>query len=423
MATEDPGAATAVAPEETPTEVTPEPVVETPEVTPTETPEVTKTEPTEEPQRVAPKPGVRPRQQAREALKATVKRFEESRPRDEHGRFTKEETEPTKEQPASTETPATEEGAEEAPDATPTEATTEVAEGHVRIELEEGHPLREQGTTHLDVLAANERDVRSLINNPTRRSEVESAKAAAEKAATEVATLRRQLARRDAEVGLVQSGELDKLTDPKLQEMLEDADRHNPELAKVLREGIDAKRRELIRTTGDQAEQAARDDEEGEAFLTALQTEGPTLYKVWTDRGTFRERVSQVIGKYGDAVDARLAAGGPGPNIREFYRDFLDPYYVRDPDVQTMLKEHRETEEQRIRNEAGQEARAARDAELETERLEAAQRHGRRPPTTTGRVQVEGRTTGDETEPVPKPGQRFKTARALATKIGREFQR
>ena len=371
MATEDPGAATAVAPEPTQEvpEATPPPVVETPEATPTEVPEATETEPTEE-TRVTPKPGVVPRQQARDALKETVKRFEKSQSRDEQGKFT---TEPTTEQPASTETPATEEGAETTPDATPIEATPAVAEGHVRIELEEGHPLRDQGTTHLDVLEANERAVRSLINNPTRRSEVESAKAAADTAAAEAATLRRQLARREAEVNLVRSGELDNLTDPKLQEMLEDAERHNPELAKVLREGIDAKRREVIQQHGDHAEQEARDAEEGDVFLTTLRNDAPTHYKVWADKGVFRDRVAQVIGQYGDTVDARMAAGGQGPDIKEFYRDYLDPHYVRDPDVQTMLKEHRQTEEDRIRDEAGREARAARDAELETERLEAAQ--------------------------------------------------
>lgn len=48
-------------------------------------------------------------------------------------------------------------------------------EGMVRVDLPEGHPLREQGRTHFDVPAADELHQRALVNAVTRRAEVEAA--------------------------------------------------------------------------------------------------------------------------------------------------------------------------------------------------------------------------------------------------------
>ena len=425
MSDEIPGAAPAAAPD-----------------IPVETPPVQPAEPGQEPgaqERVTAQPGPLPKQAARTALHENVRRFEAQRTgaeatpgpeaTDAKGNLHRPSGTPEGGEFAPKGDQPTDPGAEkDAAAAAPTDvaaaAATQVADGHVRIELEDGHPIRDQGLTHVDVPEGLERVFRAAMNNPARRSEVDQARAAVRQAQTETADMRRHVARVNAETDLIRSGGLAKLSDPKLEEMLAQAEEHDPERAQVLREALEANRNELIRQKGDEAERDVQDEEVGREFLAGLQAEGPEHYSVWRENGVYRERIARMVGQYGDEVDRRMANGGAGPSLKEFF-GHVDSHYVRDPDVQAKVVQYREQQEQKIRDEAAQDGRRARDVELEQERREAAARHGRRPPTASAHTHVPGTSIEDGADPVQdaKPGQRHKVARGLAREIGESFRR
>ena len=353
---------------------------------------------------------------AREAVREIAQKFkQQQRPRDEQGRFKGDEAPPSEDPPA--ETPA------EEPTDTPA-AAPGVADGEVRIELPQGHALREQGHEHFDVPEHLEKTFRASLNSWTRRSEVEQASAAAKQAADEATRLREQVARLQAEQRLASSGELDKLTDPKLQQMLEQAEQHDPDRAKILREALDAQKREIMAREGEKAVRETQDQEAGQRFLQQFWSEVPRLYQVWHGQGehVVREKVAPIIAAYGKTVDDRMARGGPGPDVNEFFRDYLDPQYARDPAVVQKVKAYRDAEAEKIRRAALAEGRAAAEKELEQKQREAADRHGRRPPNAPAAAQAQGAATPED-DPIRNapPGQRHKAMRSLARKVGQRF--
>lgn len=85
----------------------------------------------------------------------------QAQPRDDAGKF--QEAAPA------------EEPAEEPPAGASEQQPAGPAEGMVRIEIPEGHELREQGKTHVDVPAGDAELYKGLINSGRRRREVEAA--------------------------------------------------------------------------------------------------------------------------------------------------------------------------------------------------------------------------------------------------------
>ena len=418
MSDEQAGAAAAVAPEATP-ESSPAPE-STPEATP------------EEQTRTKPKSA---RETAREFMRARAQGVRDAKGRlhkpggsPEGGQFdreTKGDPEPDKEPAEGDPPPADAESGEKA-DAD-SSAAAEPAEGLVRIDLPEGHPLTEQGRTFIDMPAETEEASRALVNSWTRRSDVERANTAAREQAAEVTRLRRQVARLEAEAELRTSGELDKAVDPELQNLLAQAQQHGtPEQVEAIQKAIDDQRQRLIDATGAQAEQAAQDQEAGAEFLRGLWAESPRLYSYWFNQGpeAFKAKVAPIIGAYGRHVDERMARGGQGPDLREFFGQWLDPSYAQDPQVVAAIQEYRRQEHERVRQDGVQEGRQAREKELRDQRRETADRHSRRPPTAPARAQRQGRAAGesdDESLRNAKPGQRHRRFRNAARSLGRAF--
>ena len=235
-----------------------------------------------------------------------------------------------------------------------------VAAGQIRIDLPESHPLREQGLSHIDVPEGSETQLRATINSWTRRADVERANDARKAAANEATRYKLQVARLEAEAELRRSGALNQFDDPQLQKMLADADAHDPERAKLLREGIEAQKRALVQQAVGNAERDVRDTQEATEFLDDFGAKAPALYAVWHGQGEayFKQRVAPVLGEYGRRVDARIEAGGAGASVSEFTK-YLDHYYAQDPQVRSAVEQHRKTEAERIREEgikAGREA-------------------------------------------------------------------
>ena len=116
------------------------------------------------------------KQSGRNAARELGKRFEQAhhaqtQPRAEDGKFV----------PVDTAAPAAEPAEQVLTESVTVEATAAPQaadgppEGMVRIELPEGHPLRDQGDTHLDVPRDKERTFRAAVNAAARRAEVDAA--------------------------------------------------------------------------------------------------------------------------------------------------------------------------------------------------------------------------------------------------------
>src|SRR3989304_413329 len=177
-------------------------------------------------------------------------------PRTESGKFT---TEATDEAAAAAEplTPA------EAGDSGPGEPSAEAAEdqpleaGKVRIELPEGHPLRDQGRTFYDVPEMEERQWREAINGAARRKEVDEARTALQQREKELAEMRRQALLRDAEARFQQEKGSEFWTADHQQKYQDILDTYGPEDAEAYKAGQVRKRDEAMAEVRDQADEQA----------------------------------------------------------------------------------------------------------------------------------------------------------------------
>lgn len=367
------------------------------------------------------------RELARQAAEAA--RARQGPARDAKGRFSRPDDTDTKD-PETGEQPAAESQADPSADGKEGDADSppaaEVAEGFKRIDLPEGHPLREQGRTFIDMPAETEEASRALVNSWTRRSDVDRANAAAQAAQQETVQLRRQVARLEAEAELRTSGELDKAVDPQLVALLQQAEQHgSPEQVKALQDAINAQRQAAINAKGSEAEQAAQDYETGAQFLRGVFEASPERYHLWYGQGEpgFRAQIAPIIAAYGRHVDQRMAQGGGGPDLNEFF-GWVDQQYIRDPSVRAAVQRYNQEQQEAIRQQGEQAGREARDKELQAERREAAERHGRRPPSAPARAQRQGRAVADESDDSlrdARPGERHRLHRRRAGMLGRAF--
>ena len=267
--------------------------------------------------------------------------------------------------------------------------------------------------------------MRASLNSYTRRADVERAAKAEKAAAAEAAKYRIELARMKAEADLRSSGDLDKAVNPKLVEMLAEAERVGAnEQAEALREVIRNQKQALVNERVAAAEQEVRDVEYAQNFRRSIAAQIPEKYEVWHNEGmqVAQQRIEPVLQQYGAYVDQRMSRGGSGPDLREFFQ-FLDQHYIRDPNVQAWVNGKREASEKEKLEAARQEGRLAREKELEAERREAAQRHGRRPPTAPSTTQQTGRVApnGDDPFKDATPGNLRKLAKADMRRRMSEF--
>jgi hypothetical protein len=290
-----------------------------------------------------------------------------------------------------------------------TQTAAPVAEGFVRIDLEEGHPLREQGRTYLDVPAGIERDIRTLANSPVRRKELERAEHQRARLEAENAQLRERLAEAAArsEVG-------DPLSDPKSKRLYDDIKaKYGEDKAEEYRAGLQARteqqvgerRRELIRS---QEMYAA-----GEAFRAELIQRAPQEFHLWGDQ--IRDRLAPHLEAYAEAVDSGKITS---PSVDDFFVR-VRAAYLADPTVSAAVREWRQRRDQQLREEAAAEAR--KQVEREAKEREQQRLVGRLPRVETGVPATAGETgqpPANET-----PGQRKKRLRNEAIAAAAQLTR
>ena len=319
----------------------------------------------------------------------------ETQPRDEGGKFTEEETTEPGESTAEAEGTATSE----------TEPTGP-ADGFVRLDVPSGHPMLDRGKSYLDVPAESERDVRSLLNDPVRRAAVTAAE-------ERVATAEREAARLKARLDALASPEAKALDDPKHQAVYDDLkEAYGEEYADQYLAGLDAQKEKLVEDRTADAIAAAEMTGVARQFLAGVEQHAPGRYGVWQQSGELAGHLSRALQSY----SARVDAVGETPDVNAFFAD-MDAQYIRDPRVQTQIKEW-ESNQQAAREKALEEKlRTSIREDLTKEAADARTRHrtnpmGRLPAVSTGArsTAVDG---GDDIESLT-PGQLKRTLRERA---------
>ena len=287
-------------------------------------------------------------------------RIEPGQPRDEQGRFAPVEGEEAATDP---EPPAEEAAAPEAsgePAGEPGDATPPAAEGPpegmVRIELPEGHDWRRGERTHFDVPAEAEQMVRTAINNPVRRAEVESARREAQAAEIRLAEMQ---ARMEATQGFLQQA----LSDPALaQQLAEIRDAFGEDAAQRHLNGL---MQEFNGTADEQARTATTQVQEAlqqraaETLVQTVWNVAPTRYE-----GFSESDISQLITAYGEAAEMAAARGLQVDTSPDLFFQFADSIYEERMGQKKQTEAERQAELERVREEARREA-----AEAERQRL------------------------------------------------------
>ena len=275
-----------------------------------------------------------------------------------------------------------------------------VAEGYARIDLPENHPLRSDERQYLDVLSTDEEVFKSTINAWPQQEALQRAEAARQEADQQMVQLRQQLAIAQAQASAHQSEELRALEDAKLQRMLKQAEVADPERGKMLREGIEAKRQLLMQQAAWAANQQAQNHHIANQFLNGLKERAPGHYRVWGNDGEFaiQQRMQPLLAAYGAVVDNRMKTGGPGPNLDEFFSNWVDPQYVQDPRVQQAINAAREKQESNV-----------------------AQRHATRPPGFAVTAPGSSQQPPADSLAALKTGDRRRTLREIARNTGRTY--
>lgn len=288
----------------------------------------------------------------------------------------------------------------------------------VTIPLDPSNPLYEQGIKELPGVPAElERTLRTLLNNPVRRREVEQAQAAAEAAEAKLAAMQ-------ARMELLQSGELPNYEgNPELDALLKDVERAYPEQGELVKRAFQALQAQERGAREAEATAMAERKVAGTRFMSAVTTRAAEHYPIWAKHGELGPRMQRAVAQYGDYVDARnanlKAVGQPErmPSAQEFF-GWVDTHYVKDPRVQEHLRKYQSEQTTKAQKEAAAKAAAEerrKMAEAEKQKLEeAAQRHSTRPPSPPP-MRSHGASVdagGEKTDPSQHHGTRQRDLRA-----------
>lgn len=278
-------------------------------------------------------------------------------------------------------------------------ATPEAApapEGLVRIELPEGHPLRERGRTHYEVRITSpeeEAEIRGLIATPVKQRELREAR-------ERIAQMEEQLLRSQAETAARQKWEQG--LSPEIREKLAAVEAVDPETAALMRRGLEAALPELaeteFRTLAEERTQAevAR---EVESFRQRAHGAASTVYADIASAPYFPDLLRRAEAAYGAELMAREARGDASPHSEAEFLQFLRPFIVAHPEAAGVIRQRVEAQRQAEREQAAAEAKAKAEAEAkqrEAERLSAALQNRRTNP--LGGVAM-GVTTGAQSVP------------------------
>lgn len=375
------------------------------------------------------------RQKAQEARERV-----EAQPRTESGKFTKEATAEAAEA-AETVTPP-EAGGPAPGEPTPEAAVEPPAEGMVRIELPEGHPLREQGRTYHDVPEGEERQWREVINGATRRKEVEEAQKQLQERDRQLAELRRQALLRDAEVRFQQEKGSEFWTAEHQQKYQNILDTYGQEDADAYKAGQIRKRDDAMVQVRDQADEQAVQEtwqREGVNFKTEAMSKIPQMFP-----GVTAQEVSTAIQMYAAELstveNAMWQKAQQHMTQPQFARWFLENVGYSGDDFMTVAGGYLQSRPGvQQRNGQQQTAEALKRKQIEAElaeqkRLEmqaASKRHATNPQARLGSVASPARSTSTEDEAPDttnmSPGAIKKMyrsgARALGDSVGNQRRR
>lgn len=296
------------------------------------------------------------------------------RPRDEAGRFVPTNAAATA--PAETEAPVTTAATEPAK---PAAATVPAEE---RIELPEGHPLRERGKRYFDELSRDE--LRSIINQPVTRRELEQAR-------TEAAQLRAELARAKAASETWQQQTVSVLQKPEIaaiySQLVEAAGGDDT----IAKEWLRGKQADLEGTVTaklsevDAQIQQQTAERETRAFIATAKNAAMARYpEIFLRQPDFEQHLKRALYQYGTDLEFRQNMGEQISYDANGVIEYLDRAYLQHPAV-------RAAAEQRF-NERRQSETTNAAAELERQRLEQAaaasknNRLGRLPNVGTGQT-------------------------------------
>ena len=353
-------------------------------------------------------------------------------PRTESGKFT---TEATDEAAAAAE-PVT---PPEAGDSVPGEPSAEAAEdqpleaGKVRIELPEGHPLRDQGRTFYDVPEMEERQWREAINGAARRKEVDEARTALQQREKELAEMRRQALLRDAEARFQQEKGSEFWTADHQQKYQDILDTYGPEDAEAYKAGQVRKRDEAMAEVRDQADEQAVQQtwqREGTKFKTEAMQTLPSMFP-----GVTPQEIDTAVKMYAaelSTVESAMWQRAQGHMTKpQFARWFLENVGYSGDDFMTVAGGYLQSRPGVVQRQGhNQTAEALRRKQIEAELAEqkreelkaASQRHAQNPQRALGAVASPARSTSTEEPELDlkemSPGAIKKAMRSATRELG-----
>lgn len=276
--------------------------------------------------------------------------------RDEQGRFKAEAG-----QDAPQATPVAPDTAPaEAPPAEDAKVDDALPSGYVRVEIPEGHPLRERGKTHLTTAEGDAAETRAVLNQWRKNSEIE----AAQKAVRE-AERSRLAAEADAQFWREQGQQF---FGPDFDVQYKDIEQaYGKEAAERFKNGVLAEAQTKMmeaRTEKVREQELGELQRHAEQFMTLAEQDARSRYPAFFDPyGRPNEAYKRAMASYG----AYLNGTGTGElKAADWYR-FADMEHNRIPEVQRAMEARQTEERARLAQEAArlaQEQAAAREKQL-----------------------------------------------------------
>lgn len=250
-------------------------------------------------------------------------------------------------------------------------ATPEAAsapEGLVRIELPEGHPLRERGRTHYEVRISSpeeEAEIRGLLATPIKQRQLKEAEARVQEMEEKLLRIQAQeAARQKWEQGLT----------PAHREMLAAVEDVNPGAAALMRRGLESSLPELaeqeFRSLADQRAQAEVQTAAAQ-FVSRVEAIASTVYAEIAREPYFPELMFRARAAYGAELTAREARGEDSPPDEREFLGYFRSFALQHPQASVVFRQKVAATQQAERERVAAETKA--QAEAEAKQREAAQ--------------------------------------------------
>lgn len=291
-----------------------------------------------------------------------------------------------------------------------------VPPGMVRIEVPEGHPLRDQGVDHIHALESEERSHRAALNAAARRSEVEQYR-------QEIARLQDERIRLQAQVEARQKSG-DPMADPAAMEIYQALLEVDPAQAERYKRGLEWEAQQAAEARYGElsAERQQAETQQAIQQFVAGAEQAVVEYLPPDLRGLpqMRQHFENAVALYDRHLELEFSRGRTTPPSHD---EFVDVFFKReiltDPTVRQWAERHTEAqkqaEAQRIKADAEAKALADAKAAEEARLRDAAQRHGTRNP--LGNISGAVRTDRASTDTQPQDPTAGLTGRNLRNAV------